>query len=67
MHPLADRTRHFWCAAFYFRRAPHRDQSTGERLLEEVAKHSIGTVHVRAVNLLAEMRNERDDRPPIAG
>jgi len=47
----------FWNAALFTRRAPDRDQNLARRVLVDVAKHSTGTLHQRATELLKEHEN----------
>ncbi|RJT42022.1 hypothetical protein D3227_04920 [Mesorhizobium waimense] len=63
---LADRTRNFWCAAYFYRRAdPSRDRAIVPKVLEQVTTKANGTVKDRAATLLREI-NEPDRNPPRA-
>ncbi|RUX03169.1 MAG: hypothetical protein E5V51_00080 [Mesorhizobium sp.] len=56
---LAIRTRNFWCAAYFFRRAsPDRDRSIVAKVLEQVTTTTNGTVQHRAANLLREINEQ---------
>lgn len=57
---LADRTRKFWSAAFFLRRAPDRNRSIPIKVLEQVARTTTGRVHDRAITLLKDIN---DDEP----
>lgn len=52
---LADRTRNFWCASFFLRRAPDRDPSHAVKALEQVKATTRGAVMHRAAKLLKEI------------
>lgn len=52
---LADRTRNFWSAATYLRRAPDRDPTVAVKVLQQVARVTSGRVQARAANLLKEI------------
>jgi hypothetical protein len=59
---LADRTRNFWNAAYFFRRAePTRNRAIAVKVLEQVTNTASGTVQDRAANLLREI-NDTDRR-----
>lgn len=58
---LADRTRKFWSASFFYRRAPERNQSITIKVLEQVARTTTGLVHDRATALLKDIN---DRKPP---
>ncbi|RVD44645.1 hypothetical protein EN742_01640 [Mesorhizobium sp. M4A.F.Ca.ET.020.02.1.1] len=59
---LADRTRKFWCAAYFYRRAdPARDRAVAVKALAQVTATASGTVQDRAANLLREI-NDTDRR-----
>lgn len=55
---LAHRTRNFWNAAFYIRRAhPDRDLTVARLTLKQVVTLTTGTVHDRAEQLLKEIED----------
>ncbi|MDX8492936.1 hypothetical protein RFN29_15260 [Mesorhizobium sp. VK22B] len=59
---LADRTRNFWNAAYFFRRAdPARDRAVAVKVLAQVTATASGTVQDRAASLLREI-NEQPTR-----
>ncbi|MDX8537084.1 hypothetical protein RFM23_05530 [Mesorhizobium abyssinicae] len=59
---LADRTRKFWCAAYFYRRAdPARDRAVAVKVLAQVTSTASGTVKDRAANMLREI-NEQPTR-----
>lgn len=63
MLTLAARTRKFWCAAYFYRRAdPARNRAIAVTVLEQVTETANGTVKARAANLLREI-NEPDRQP----
>lgn len=63
MLTLADRTRNFWSAAYYYRRAdPSRDRAIVAKVLAQLTFTASGTVQARASNLLREI-NEPDRQP----
>jgi hypothetical protein len=63
---LADRTRKFWCAAYFYRRADlFRNRAIAVKVLEQVTETTSGTVKTRAANLLREI-NEPDSHAPRA-
>lgn len=67
MLSLADRTRDFWNAAYFYRRAdPSRRRDIAVAVLAQVTETTNGTVQARAVNLLREI-NEPDSHPTRAG
>lgn len=64
---LAYRTRKFWCAAYFYRRAqPHRDRAIAVKVLEQVATVTAGTVKARATSLLKEIDHVADQHPTRA-
>jgi hypothetical protein len=67
MLTLADRTRNFWCAAFYCRRAEtSRDRSVAVKVLQQVTTVTKGKVKDRAETMLREI-NVTDEHAPRAG
>lgn len=54
MTPLEDRTRRFWCAAYYLRRGQDRDKSIAVTVLQQITKIATGTVQTRAADTLKE-------------
>ncbi|MER9628398.1 hypothetical protein [Mesorhizobium sp. M0296] len=63
---LAGRTRKFWCAAYFYRRAdPSRNRAIAVSVLEQVKETAAGTVKDRAAALLREI-NEPDRHPSRA-
>lgn len=54
MTSLALRTRNFWCAAYFLRRAPDRDRTIAVKALAQVATMTTGKVHDRAITILRE-------------
>lgn len=55
---LADRTRKFWCAAYFYRRAdPARDRAVAVKVLAQVTATASGTVQDRAASLLREIND----------
>lgn len=55
---LAQRTRNFWCAAYFYRRAaPERDRKSIPKILKHVAAVTTGNVQKRADQLLKEIEN----------
>lgn len=64
---LAVRTRKFWCAAFFYRRAGNRDRSIAVKVLEQLVPVATGTVQRRAATLLREINHGTDQYPPRAG
>lgn len=63
---LAERTRKFWCAAYFYRRAPDRDRSLAVRVLEQVNLTATGKVQFRADALLREIDSHHDHQPASA-
>lgn len=64
---LADRTRNFWSASFYLRRAPERDPAVAILALKQVASIATGTVQKRAAILLRDFDHGTDEHPTRAG
>lgn len=60
MLSLADRTKNFWSAAYFYRHAdPRQDRSICVKVLAQVIQTTNGTVQDRAATLLKEI-NEPD-------
>lgn len=59
-------TRKFWCAAYFYRRAPDRDTSMAVKVLEHVATTTTGAVRDRAETMLREIYGTDDTEPPRA-
>lgn len=56
---LADRTRKFWCAAYFYRRADrYRNRDIAVRVLEQVKTTTSGAVKDRAASLLREINEQ---------
>lgn len=53
--PLPDLARDFWCAAYFYRRAPDRNPTTAIRILRHIAANETGPVQSRADTLLKEI------------
>ncbi|SDL06652.1 hypothetical protein SAMN05428953_12635 [Mesorhizobium muleiense] len=64
---LAGRTRKFWCAAYFYRRAdPSRNRAIAVAVLVQVKETTVGTVQDRAASLLREI-NVADQHTTYAG
>lgn len=48
-------TETFWNAAYFLRRAPHRNRLLALRVLDQVVRYSTGTVRDRAADLMREV------------
>lgn len=62
--------RKFWCAAFFYRRAPDRDRRPALAVLMRLAHSSTGKAQSRALNLLRDIHNGTStaaEEPPRAG
>ncbi len=57
---LADRTREYWCAAFFLRRATDRNRSVALTVLEHVIDTGDDKLSERADQLLKEIQNGTD-------
>lgn len=57
MIAASERARQFWSAAFFLRRAIHRDPQLAIRVLAHVARNSTGEVQRRAATMLREIEN----------
>lgn len=56
---LADQTRRFWNAAYFYRRGPSKSGlSLASRVLEQVAADTTGRLQDRAVTVLVEIDND---------
>lgn len=55
---LSERAKQFWSAAYYIRRAPHRDHEKARKILAHVAMNTTGKISDRAIKLLKETENE---------
>lgn len=60
MTDLAERTRAYWSAAYYRRRAPDRDPTLPDKILADVARNSTSRLHDLA---LATMRETNGTSP----
>lgn len=62
---LSERTRKFWCAAYFYRLAPDRDRSIAVKVLEQITRTNTGKVQSRAATLLRDI--DGNQYPPRAG
>lgn len=67
MPRLSDITRKFWCAAYFYRRAPDRDRSIAIKVLEQVTVTPAGKVQSRAATMLKDIDNGTDQYGNRAG
>lgn len=59
MPRIDEEAKHLWSAAFFFRRAPHRDQATAIRILRNLTNSKFCAIAGRANSLLRKIDNEQ--------
>ena len=60
---ISVQAKQFWSAAYFIRRAPHRDRSNAIKVLEHLHVNATGAIQNRADKLLVEIHN--DKQPPV--
>lgn len=58
MTSLATEAQQLWSAAFFYRRAPHRDRTTAARIIRRLTQSQFGRVAMLARAMLKEIDNE---------